>query len=54
MPSRSQDAPLQAPDSRVCLVRTWGNGSTLVRMWTDGECPRQKYDVLVSLYLTEL
>ena len=50
MPSRSQDAPLQAPDSRACLVRTWGAGALWFACELLESAPAKKMTSL-SLYI---
>jgi hypothetical protein len=42
-----------APGSRAPGMHV-GQGEHAGLLWTAGECPRQKDDVLVILYLTEL
>jgi phage terminase large subunit len=50
---RSQESPLVDPDYRPRLVRTFGEGSNVVRVRADGEFPRQDDDTLVAIELTE-
>jgi phage terminase large subunit len=50
---RSQESPLVDPDYRPRLVRTFGEGSNVVRVRADGEFPRQDDDTLITIELAE-
>src|SRR5262245_23182336 len=50
----SRASPLGASDYRARLARKWGQGSNVVHVRADGECPCQNDDILADLDLTEL
>jgi phage terminase large subunit len=50
---RSEDSPLVDSDYRPRLVRTFGEGSNVVRVRADGEFPKQDDDTLIAIELTE-